>query len=55
MAYSPEQWSTSYPINPLERLNKEFKRLTCVVAAFPEEPSVIRLMGAVLMELTDDW
>ena len=41
--------------NPLERLNKEVKRRADVVAIFSSEASIIRLIGAVLLEQNDEW
>lgn len=41
--------------NYLERLNKEIKRRSKVIGIFPNVSSVIRLMGAFLMEENERW
>jgi len=41
--------------NMLERQNKELKRRTRVATLFPNEASLMRLVTAVLVELSDEW
>jgi transposase-like protein len=36
-------------------LNKEVKRRADVVGIFPSEASILRLIGAVLLEANDEW
>ena len=55
MAFPAELWTRIYSTNPLERLNKEVKRRTNVVGVFPDTGSVMRLVGAVLLEIADEW
>ena len=41
--------------NMLERVNRELKRRTRVATLFPNEASLVRLVTAVLMELSEEW
>jgi putative transposase len=41
--------------NMLERQNKEIKRRTRVATLFPNEASLLRLVTAILVELSDEW
>lgn len=41
--------------NPRERLHAAVKRRTKVVGVLPNRQSVVRLVGAVLMELQEEW
>jgi transposase-like protein len=41
--------------NSLERVNREIRRRTRVVGVFPNEASCLRLVSALLMEISEEW
>ena len=55
MSFPKEHWAQIHSTNPLERLNGEIKRRTDVVAIFPNEAAIVRLVGALLLEQNDEW
>ena len=55
MAFPREHWTQIASTNPLERLNGEIKRRSDVVGIFPNEPAVVRLVGALMLEQNDEW
>ena len=55
LAFPKEHWPQLHSTNPLERLNGEIKRRTDVVAIFPNEEAIVRLVGALLLEQNDEW
>jgi putative transposase len=54
-AFPQAHWSKLRSTNPLERFNKEIGRRTDVVGIFPDDCSLIRLVGMLCLEQNDEW
>jgi putative transposase len=53
--FPPSHWPKLRSTNNLERVNKEIARRSDVVGIFPNDRSVIRLVGALLIEQNGEW
>ena len=54
-AFPREHWRRIRTTNGLERTNKELKRRTRVVGAFPNDESLMRLGVSLLIDINEEW
>ena len=54
-AFPKAHWKKIRTTNIIERINKELKRRSKPVGAFPSDKSLMRLIGCVLININEDW
>ena len=54
-SFSSEHWRRIRTTNLLERVNKELKRRSRSIGAFPNDSSLLRIAGSILMDINEEW
>ncbi|HWQ19404.1 MAG TPA: transposase [Methanotrichaceae archaeon] len=54
-AFPMAHWKRIRTTNSLEMINKELKRRSRPVGAFPSDKSLMRLMGCILININEEW
>ena len=54
-AFPKDHWKRIRTTNGLERINKELKRRSRVIGAFPNDGALLRLAVAILMDINEEW
>ncbi|MCX6678520.1 MAG: IS256 family transposase [Methanothrix sp.] len=54
-AYPKAHWKRLRTTNVIERINKELKRRSRPVGAFPSDKSLMRLAGCILININEEW
>ena len=54
-AFPKPHWRRIRTTNALERINKELKRRSRVIGAFPNDASLLRLAVSILMDINEEW
>jgi transposase-like protein len=55
MQFPQNHWKKIRTTNMMERTNKELKRRSRVVGAFPNQDSVLRLAVSILIDINEEW
>lgn len=55
MDFPKEDWEQISSTNPLQRVNNQIKRRSDVSGIFPNDDAIIRLVGALMLEQSDNW
>ena len=54
-AFPNAHWKRIRTTNIIERINKELKRRSRPVGAFPSDQSLMRLAGCIMININEDW
>lgn len=54
-SFPHEHWRRIRTTNLLERVHKELKRRYRVIGAFPNDSSLLRIAGSILMDINEEW
>lgn len=54
-AFPPEFWKKIRTTNLLERVNRELKRRTRKIGAFPSDASLMRVAESLLIDINEEW
>lgn len=54
-SFPKAHWKRIRTTNMVERVHKEIKRRTKVVGAFPNDDSLMRLVGSILFDINEEW
>ncbi|MCS3924966.1 IS256 family transposase [Methanosalsum natronophilum] len=54
-AFPEEHWKRIRTTNIMERINKELKRRSKVVGAFPNQEALMRLGVSILIDMNEEW
>ncbi len=54
-AYPQSHWRRLRTTNIIERINKEMKRRSRPVGAFPSDQSLLRLAGCIMININEEW